>query len=233
MKLCALLAAMLVCPTMGAWADTVALTSSRTAGNQPFSGVLGMDFFVSSSITVTQLGAFDSGQDGFIGTIQVGIFNRNTQALVGSLASFSGLSQPLTGSSRFLDVPDFLLAPGNYSVVAVGFSSGDLNGNVSLGGSGPTVGSGGGLISFVGSSRWGTSPLLSFPSNVDSGSPTLYDAGTFQFTSAVPESGTGAQMVAGLTLALVLAGSGRRRRARGASASTSALARRALACQTD
>jgi hypothetical protein len=44
-----------------------------------------MDFNVGSkAITITSLGAFDSGQDGINGTIPVGIFDRTTSTLAGS-----------------------------------------------------------------------------------------------------------------------------------------------------
>lgn len=182
--------------------DTTALTSSRLIGNQSFDGVLGMDFDVLTPITVTKLGAFDSGQDGFAGTIVVGIFDRNTEALVGTSASMTGTSAPLDGSSRFVDVPDFFLPAGSYSVVAVGFSSSDRNGNVLFGGASPTVDTGGGAIGFVGTSRWGLSTTLSFPANPDLGPSNQYDAGTLQFTSAVPEVSEIALLLAGLPFIL-------------------------------
>lgn len=170
-----------------ALADNVALTSNRTVGNQPFTGVLGMDFDVLSTIVVTHLGAFDSSLNGFAGSIQVGVFNRDTQTLVGPAVSLTGTAQALLGNSRFSDTPDFTLVPGRYAIVATGFNSLDLNGNLGVSGPGPTVDTGGGLIGFVGSSRFSTATSLTFPPNTDNGSATKYDAGTFQFLSAVPE----------------------------------------------
>jgi hypothetical protein len=197
MKIRAVIASVLLLPAVGALADTVALTSNRTIGNQSFTGALGMDFNVLSPILVTHLGAFDSAQDGFRGAVQVGIFNRDNQALVGVSATLTGTTQPLLGNSRYADVVDFVLPQGNYSIVAVGFSSGDPNGNLNLGGAGPSVDNGNGAIAFVGSSRWATTGVLTFPLTSDSGSSTLYDAGTFRFTTAVPEAGTAWMLIAG------------------------------------
>lgn len=181
-----------------ATADTVALTSVRANGNQNWTGALGMDFDVLSSITVTQLGAFDSGQNGFANTILVGIFNRDSRALVTSAATFTSASQPLLGNSRFFDISDVTLAPGRYSIVAVGFGPTDANGNGGTG-TGPSIDTGGGLLTFVGTSRWSSSTTLSFPLNLDGGTPAFYDAGTFQYVaSTVPEVSRSTLTVLGL-----------------------------------
>lgn len=185
-----------------ATADTVALTSSRTAGNQIHTGGLGTDFNVLTPILITQLGAFDSGGTGFIGTVQVGIFNRSTQSLVAPSVSLTGSSATLVGSSRFVDVPDFVLPVGNYSIVTVGYSATEQNGNSFFGGSAPTPDTGGGVISFVGVSRWSNSTSLLFPTGLDT-LPIQYDAGTFQFTSTVPELATSTLTLVGLASLLV------------------------------
>lgn len=177
-----------------AWAvDLIALDSTRGTGNQGWAGVLGMDFDVGAAgITVTQLGAFDSDQNGFVGSIQVGIFDRVTSALVGTSVTLTGTLQTLTGQQRFFDVADFNLAAGQYSIVAVGFSAADPNGNTQPGGVGPIVGPtptvyGGSLLTFVNSSRYDFSTSLVYPGIADAGPAGRYDAGTFQFTSVVPE----------------------------------------------
>lgn len=193
-------------------ADTVALSSSRSVGNQSYGGALGMDFDVLSTITITQLGAFDSGLDGFSsGTVQVGIFNRNSGALAGTSASFIGNSSVLSGNQRFIDVVDFTLSPGQYSIVAVGFSATNRNGNFQFGGTSPVINTGGGLISFVGASRYSSSTSLTFPNLIDGGGVTQYDAGTFQFTSAIPEPGTSLTLLMGVGLGLLVFGRGRSR----------------------
>lgn len=193
-----------------ATAQFTALDSTRTTGNQGWTGPLGMDFDVLAPITVTQLGAFDSGLDGFLATITVGIFDRATMSLVGSSVTLTGTNQALSGQSRFFDVADFGLSPGGYSIVAHGFSSSDPNGNTGLGGSGPTVNGGGGLISFVNSARYGNfGAPFGYPTNIDTGPANRYDAGTFTYVAAVPEPEIYAMMGLGLGL---LGWMGRRRK---------------------
>ena len=58
-------------------AMTTAITATNTAGNQEFGGSLGFDFIVNSTISVTQLGAFDDNGDGFNLDITVGIYSRD------------------------------------------------------------------------------------------------------------------------------------------------------------
>ncbi len=190
-----------------AWAlDISALTSGRITGNQTFTGALGLDFSVLSSIFVTEIGAYDSDQNGFVNPIQVAIYNRDTQTLVAPPTSFSGQNQTLSGKYRYADVADFLLAPGNYSVVAVGFSGADPNGNSNAGGSSPTVDTGGSQIGFVGSGRWINLSTLVYPTNVDSGFPVPYDSASFRFTSAsaVPERSASVLMFFGLLVYVII-----------------------------
>ncbi len=170
-----------------AHADIIALDSTRSVGNQDWTGALGMDFNVLAPISVTSFGAFDSGRDGFANAITVGIYNRDTGLLVGSSFSLTTANTAIGGTNnRFADITDFVLAAGNYSIVAHGFSAQDMNGNVGLGGSGPTA-STSGLISFTGGARYaaGTSGFI-YPNILDGGPANRYDAGTFTF-KAVPE----------------------------------------------
>lgn len=167
--------------------DFTALTSTRAIGNQGWTGPLGLDFTVNQAIWVTQLGAYDSGANGFTNTINVGIFDRATSLLVGSSAALTSGNTTLVGLDRFFDITDFLLGPGTYSIVADGFSSSDQNGNSGSSGVPPTIDNGGGLISFSGSARYGAENLgLVYPTIIDGGPANRYDAGTFQFR-AVPE----------------------------------------------
>ena len=181
----------------------IALDSTRGTGNQDWTGPLGMDFDVlASSIIIEQLGAFDSGQDGFASGVTVGIFDRNTQMLVpGLLPTVITTASTLIGQSRYNDIADFVLPTGNYSIVAggflSGFSSSDPNGNDGFFGPPPTINTGGGAIAFVGSARFGTSTTpFSYPTIVDGGPANRYDAGTFIF--AIPEPETYALLLAGL-----------------------------------
>jgi len=191
-RACAFAAAglVLLCANVASAAIAYDVTTG-TLGNQDYSGPLGLDFDVNAgqSITVTQLGAFDSGTDGIDGQLDVGIFDRNTGLLVGSVAVIT-TADNLVNGNRFEDIVDFVLGPGNYSIVADGFDAVDLNFNSS--GAANTSNSqdtGGGAISYVGGGRFGGGgDPLSFPGGTDGGPEDRYNAGTFQFeVVSVPE----------------------------------------------
>ena len=95
-------------------ADTIVFTNQPGPGSQQ-GYLLGMDFTVNSPVSVTQLGAFDSGGDGFSGTIQVGIFDVNGDPLTALVSTtLTGTAQPLVGASRFRTITPYLLGPGTY-----------------------------------------------------------------------------------------------------------------------
>jgi hypothetical protein len=182
-----------------AFADVIALQSTRQTGNQDWQGSLGTDFTVKgTSILVTQLGAYDSGADGFVGSIQVGIFRIDTGALVGTVETLTTGNTTLVGFDRFFDVADFVLTPGDYSVVAKGFSGSDLNGNTKSDTVGGPTENGSDLITFIGKSRFDYQPTaFGRPTTIDGGPENRYDAGSFQFV-AVPEPGSVALLGLGL-----------------------------------
>lgn len=198
-------------------ADVWAYTSPNTGATplQDWTGSLGLDFNVNTSIYVNALGAFNPKGDGKVnsGPIQVGIFNRVTGVEVTPTAIFSsGVTYTLSpgGFDITQSIAKTLLAPGEYSIVAVGFSSFDPNGNVGNGTSpASTVNDGGGLISFVGSARYNDSSnhQLVLPTNIDNNPFNRYDAGTFAYT---PEPGFYGVMALGLSGLFVAV---RRRRA--------------------
>jgi len=200
-------------------ASFLAYTDPTGAGNQAFGGALGMDFNVVSAIQVIALGAFDSGQDGLANPIRVQIFNRSTGLVFGGLdLSISGLSGSITGGDRVVNLASAVILPAGFqgSVVASGFSASDLNGNSnpggSSGGSFSATNTGGGLISFVGTSRYGFTPGA-FPTNPD-GNVAKYGAGTFLFNAspiAIPEPESVALVGIGLAASLLYRGLRRRR----------------------
>lgn len=161
-------------------------------GNQ--SGfTLGLDFSVTNSIVVTQLGLFDSGGDGFSGTLNVRLYeitNINSPVLLASAlfnASNSGVFIPGGGTSRFLNPVvvgggSVSLTTGKrYSIVAGGFTAADPNGNYNPS---PSI-----VDSQIISTgiRYSGDPLRLFPDAIDSGPSNKYLAGTFAF---VPEPGS-------------------------------------------
>lgn len=178
-----------------------AIVAGSTNGLQDWNGRLGMDFTVNSSILVSALGAFDNGVqgrlDGVNGSgVTVGIINVGTGLLVGSSAFFNASgSYTQIGADAFQNVTSFILAPGQYSIVAVD----DRNYNQGYFG-GPniyqTLNSLGGAITFSGPSRFDGSSTLGLPGSADGPPVNRYDAGTFM-ASAVPEVSTWAMMILG------------------------------------
>jgi hypothetical protein len=178
------------------------------AGNQGWTGSLGLDFDVLSPIAVQALGVFDSNNDGIslTGTLNAEIFNRSTMlGIATTLTSFTNaLPGTLVNGSRFKDlVTSVTLPTGQYSIVAWGFSDSDPNGNSSLGA--PFTAStenGGGVINFVGTGRYADSGVngpLVYPTNIPSGTPSnVFNAGTFTYV-AVPEPTSLLLLGSGLT----------------------------------
>lgn len=175
-------------------AGTVAYQNPAVAGNQKYTGSLGMDFNVISSILITDLGAFDGDQNGFAGSITVGIYARADASHTPlALQTFSGTAGTQIGGDRFITLPFpvLLMAGFQGTVVATGYGT-DANGNqgtVYLSTRAPfpfssTANDGGGLISFVGVGDYGDA---SYPSTPDSGPANIYGAGDFIFQSTVPE----------------------------------------------
>ncbi len=175
----------------------IAYDNGAVAPNQAFNGALGLDFDVNSAIQITSLGVFNSGVlanlDGVTGAgVQVGIYDRATGTLVGSLLSLNSSSAVTqVNGNAFQAITPIILAAGfQGSVVAFNV----LNYN-SFGAPNPTSteNSNGGLISFVGGGRYGFGNV--FPTIIDGGPNNRYDAGTFQFDAylsptAAPEPST-------------------------------------------
>jgi hypothetical protein len=147
--------------------------TADTTGNQAFGGNLGLDFNVNSPITVTQLGAFDSGQLGFAPGITVGLFRRlpggdpnndHTGTLLTSV-TITGTQGSVSGNYRFVNLPSPLnLGPGFYDIEAVGFNGTNLDLNENFNdGSLIQTNDGGGLLTFVGSGRFDGNGTLDYP----------------------------------------------------------------------
>ena len=172
---------------------------------QYWTGNLGMDFdVVGNSITVDALGAYKAGTGStgaFNKDIQVGIFNLSG-VLQGAVTFTANTTYNYVVGTNDLyqQVTPFTLGPGSYSIVAVGFSNLDPNGNYGNG-TRPlsTLDTGGGAIQFVGGSRYDSNTVLQLPGTLDGGPANRYDAGTFGFTAA-PEPSTFAMLGIGAAL---------------------------------
>jgi PEP-CTERM motif-containing protein len=201
--------------TISASATTAFDYQTGSVGNQNWTHPLGMDFDVNSTITVTSLGVFDSGSDGLASTINAYIYNRDTQTAVASAVFATGNTGTLVHGERFLALltPLVLNAGFHGSIVAEGYGALEPNGNggiISPPFTLSTLDSGGGAISFVGTSRYSTTDHV-YPNILDSGPANRYGAGTFQFAvGSVPEPGTLGLAITGLVFLGLL----RRKRSR-------------------
>ena len=185
----------------------IAYTDPASQGTQGWPGNLALNFNVLSPITVTELGVFNASGSGTItGTIQVVIFDTNTNTEVTPVVTF-GPNQTYStaglGFDVFQAITPVVLGVGSYEVDAVGFGSSDLNGNLFTGSSsGPILNNFAGSLAFTGASFDG-SPVLDdpSPSSCPGCSPSQFDAGTFGNGTVVtntPEPGTMTLLGSGL-----------------------------------
>jgi PEP-CTERM motif len=175
-------------------AGIIAYDNAAVAANQGFGRSLGLDFNVSTTngILVTSLGAYDSGVlanlNGVNGSgVTVAIYDRTTGLQFGPSVHFtsSDAGTPINGDA-FKNIPALFLANGfQGSIVAFN----DVNYNSGGAPNTTSTANDGGLITFVGGGRYGFSQGV-YPTIVDGGPTNRYDAGTFQFASAVPEPAT-------------------------------------------
>lgn len=162
-----------------------------TVGNQTYGGPLGMDFNVNGPVIVTHLGVFDSDSNGLSRPLSAYLWNRTSTATPLVTAGFTGaVPGTLVGGSRFkpLATPILLSAGFQGTVSADGYGAGEPNGN--SGSPVWTTDTGGGLLSFVGTSRYGTTPGT-YPGTADGGPANRYAAGTFAFVTPAMTGGTG------------------------------------------
>ena len=202
-------------------ASTIAYeVQAGTAGNQDYSGVLGMLFDVNSPISVLSLGVFDDLGPGITAgtTLVVELWSRSGTVGQSILADFEFTNVSagtLIGGSRFKDLDSPLtLAAGEYAIVSYGYNGNDMNGNKGSNPSGTwSTNDGGGLLEFIGSSnsggQFGGVPGSTIGNTQDGGPEDRYAAGTFAFT-AVPLPAALPMFAAGLGILGYL---GRRKKA--------------------
>ncbi|UUO06653.1 FecR family protein [Blastopirellula sp. J2-11] len=184
-------------------------TRAGTVGNQLYEGKVGHDFIVNETIEVTRLGVFDSNSDGLQRALFCEIWQRDDRGtpddfrddygivMAGRLPFTPDDPGELIEGNRFksLEAP-LTLPPGNYTIVAFGYGNGEPLGNdqyqVGLYRKRKSRDDGQGVVSFVGSSRYGdqTTGPHAFPGIVDKFWADRYSAGTFEYRLLDPSSTT-------------------------------------------
>ena len=124
-------AALVLCLMVGTpslKADTVAISFDNTTGQQLANGpfTLGFQFTVNSTITVTSLGAFDSGLNGLVQSHEVGLWD-SASNLQTSTTVDAGVADPLINQFRYKAVAPVVLNPGTYRIGAVWLDGSDNN----------------------------------------------------------------------------------------------------------
>ena len=163
-------------------AETIAFSISGgpTLTNGRGDLTLGYAFTLSSSITVTNLGLFDFGNDGLNTSHSVTIWtNTGTQLVQATIPA--GTGGTLINGFRYVSIAPFTLAAGTYTIG--GFYG--FNSDVAITGTSITSASG---VSYVGS-RSGDG--FTFPSGDLFGFPNSYFGPNFEFTTAVPTPDSG------------------------------------------
>ncbi len=164
--------------------NTSYLVPRGTAGNQPFSGPLGMAFDVNEPVRITELGVFDDLSNGLKNTLTATLWDRtDTTTPMATLTFTPGDPGRLDGGSRFKPLPTPVTLPAGFQglIVAQGYGANERNGNsVSPAW---TTNSGDGAITFVGPSRYGNTPGV-YPDQLDTSTANRFAAGTFNFQAA-------------------------------------------------
>lgn len=181
-------------------------TVGQSGGNPGFIGTVGYDFTTTSSFAVTALGFYDDNGDGLLSSHVVGIFDAATQSLLVSATVQAGTTHLLLNGFRWVSVPEIVLAPGSYLMVAT------LNGDPGTfdpfvyEATNPVV-TNGFILGNASLSESGSGSTLTFPT-VNEGVPYGF-FGANMAVAAVPEPSTYGLGLGGL--ALVCAAIRRRR----------------------
>lgn len=193
MKKLAALALPLLAMAMPATAAQIYNAPSGLAGNQVWTGSLGLDFTVNSAVRVSSIGVFDSQSNGLSSSLAVTIYNADTGiALFTPVIFNSGTANPSGDAYLFQAITPLTLGPGNYQLTAWNYDSNEPNYN-NFGPGGPvTFNSLGGRLTATGT-RYSSAAGV-FATSVDVGT-TRYGAGSFIAT--VPEPASWALMLGG------------------------------------
>lgn len=159
----------------------------NTVGNQGFNGPLGMDFEVVNPVTLTHLGAFDDGANGFRRSITVRLYDAASQVERASLEFTAEEPGVLKGGSRFKPLSTPLTLPLGFrgTITAEGYGAEEQAGSMRDRDLGVTGTSGRDSLFFLGSGRTANT-AGTYPSTLDSAPAVAYAAGTFQFDVTTP-----------------------------------------------
>jgi hypothetical protein len=187
-------AASIATPSLAA--DQVYSTPTALAGNQAWTGTLGLDFTVNSAVTISSLGVFDDDGDGLLSNLSVAIYDSVSKTIVGPTVMFAANTDGTGQAYLFQSVTPFSLAPGSYQLASWGYNGVDRNFNThSPAPGGPIVFNSlnGALTAVgVGYSNEGTGGAYG---NIAAAGPTRFGAGSM--IAAAPEPGTWALMLLG------------------------------------
>jgi len=177
-----------------------AYEADTAAANTAFDGTVSLrtDFRVNRAITITALGAYDSGGDGLQNFKKVSIYLKSGGVPLASLALAVGEEYPLEGGYRFRHLPEPLsLAPGDYAVVAFGYSGDDRTITAGVGARVGELKHGNGAVTFLTNAYSSAAGALAYPTAaVGPASDYAVSAGSFRYAIGTSvKSVTGALML--------------------------------------
>lgn len=117
--------AALPCAAMAQSAGVLGFTGGSEFSSFNSDGdTVGWYFTVHEPIVVTDLGFWDSGQDGLAGEHEVAIWDATTQSMLAQTVVQAGTASTLIGEWRYESIAGLALAPGEYVIGAYYHPSG-------------------------------------------------------------------------------------------------------------
>ena len=195
-------------PVVGPSGPGVYDAATGLAGNQTWTGTLGLNFTVNQAVRVAALGTFDSTGGTITSDIYGVIFDSNGAAVT-PILNFNNTADPSGAAFVFRSFPTaVILAPGQYQVATWGYDSTFRNYNNSGPGGPVTFNTLGGSLTAV-SSSYGASNTPGVYATIPDNGSTRYGASSF-LAGAVPEPASWALMIGGIGFAGLVARRNRR-----------------------